>query len=416
MANRTLTASVIAAEALAVLDNELGWMNDTIHRALEDEWTEKVNGYKIGSSLDIRRPADFTVRTGSVMDLQEVIEGKVRLTIDTQKGVDFGFTSQELSLEMTGEGGLSERIIRPAMISLVNNIAADVAGDMYKNFYNWAGTPGQTIDSATDFSKAMLRLNQMGVPNERRASLLSPVDHAGLLGAATALFINDANKSAYRDAELGRLLGIETWMSQVTPTHTRGTADNTTPLVKGASQNVTYSTAKDTWTQTIDTDGWDNSCTLKEGDVFTIANVYMVNPRTKLTTGVLQNFVIRSDTTAHASGGTTTLTIAPPIITSGPHQTVNSVPADDAAITLFGTASTAYDQNMAYHKTAMALAFVPMEMPAGAVNPARKEHKRLSVRVIPVYDGTNDVSKWRLDVLYGKKCIDPRKGTRVSGT
>ena len=37
-------------------------------------------------------------------------------------------------------------------------------------------------------------------------------------------------------------------------------------------------------------------------------------------------------------------------------------------------------------------------------------------RVIPVYDGINDVSKWRLGLLYGRKLIDPRLATRLSGT
>jgi hypothetical protein len=43
-------------------------------------------------------------------------------------------------------------------------------------------------------------------------------------------------------------------------------------------------------------------------------------------------------------------------------------------------------------------------------------HKGISVRVIPVYDGTNDNNAWRLDILYGVKVIDERLAVRVSGT
>lgn len=64
----------------------------------------------------------------------------------------------------------------------------------------------------------------------------------------------------------------------------------------------------------------------------------------------------------------------------------------------------------------MALAMVPMDMPPGAYGAARESYKGMSVRVIPVYDGTNDISKWRLDCLYGRKLIDPRLITRLSGT
>ena len=64
----------------------------------------------------------------------------------------------------------------------------------------------------------------------------------------------------------------------------------------------------------------------------------------------------------------------------------------------------------------MALAVVPLQLPPAAYGAARETYKGLSCRVIPIYDGTNDVSKWRLDLLYGRKLIDPRLGCRLSGT
>ncbi len=204
-------------------------------------------------------------------------------------------------------------------------------------------------------------------------------------------------------------------MSQVVPSLTLGTRDNTTPIVAGANQNVTYDTAKNTWTSSLITSGHDASVTIPAGDVFTIANVFMVNPKTKASTGILQQFTVISGGPA-SGGGAATLVVTPPIISSGPHQTVNSVPADTAALVFIGTASTAYRQNLMYHKNAFALAVVPMEMPPAVVNGARQTYKGLSVRVIPIYDGTNDVSKWRMDILYAKKCIDQRLATRLSGT
>jgi hypothetical protein len=114
--------------------------------------------------------------------------------------------------------------------------------------------------------------------------------------------------------------------------------------------------------------------------------------------------------------GNLTAVVSPPIISSGVYQTVDSAPADNAAITVLGSASTSYRQNMFYHKNTMALAMVPLEMPAAAYGGARKTYKDMSVRVVPIYDGTNDISKWRLDVLYGRKIIDPRLAVRVAGT
>jgi hypothetical protein len=414
MSNTTLTADIVAKEALAILDNELGWLK-RLHRAHESEFAQSVNGYKPGDTIRIRRPADFTVRTGATMNVQDVIEGKTTLVVDQQIGVDFNFTSSDLTLKIED---LSERVVKPAMTNIINYMANDVATQMYRGTYNWAGTPGQTINSYSDFIKGPERLNEMAVPMEDRCALLSPSDHAGLLGAQTGLYISGPAEGAYRSAQLGRIADVDIYMSQVTPTHTRGTVDNTTPLTDGTAQNVTYDTAKDTWTQSLVTDGWDSSATLKAGDVFTIDGFYMVNPQTKASTGILQNFVVTADVTANeTTSNDTTLTIAPPIIISGPHQTVTySGTTNDRTITIMGTSSTAYKQNMVFHKNAMALAMVPMEIPQGASNVSRKTHNGFSVRVIPVYDGVNDISKWRLDLLYGRKLIDPRKLTRLSGS
>lgn len=412
MANTTLTADIIAKEALALLENELGWMAK-IHRAHEDEFSNSVNGYKVGDTISIRRPADFTVRTGATLSTQDVIEGKVTLTINQQVGVDFEFTSSDLTLKIND---LSERVIKPAMSNIINHVANDVLSTAYAGFYNWAGTAGQTINSFTDFSNGPKRLDLMAVPATDRLAILSPDDHWALVGAATSLSNTGAESSAYRNGRLGMLGGVDTYMSQVVPTHTNGTADNTTPVIKGASQTVTYDTAKNTWTMDLNTDGWDSGATLTAGTVFTIDGVYMVNPKTKAATTVLQQFVVTANVTAQATTtNTTTLTISPPIITAGQHKTVSAAPADDATITVMGAASTGYAQNLVMHKNAMALAVVPMEMPQAVYNGSRQTYKGLSCRVIPIYDGTNDISKWRLDMLYGRKLIDPRLGTRLSG-
>lgn len=419
MANTALTADIVAAEAALMLENELGVLN-TFYRAPEEEFASKVNGYKVGETVSIARPADFTVRTGATASSQDVIEGKIPFTIDKQVGVDFQFTSNELTLKIDK---LSERVIRPAMSTLANEIARDCLSTFYQQTYEWVGTPGQTINSFTDFAKGPERMDIMAIPANDRYALLSPADAWGMLGSQTALYIQGAANDAYRNANLGMIGGVTTMMSQVTPTHTVGPLGGT-PLVNGASQNVTYDTAKNTWTQSLVTDGWTAAAAsrLKAGDVFTLykagtsgAKVKKVNPKTKQATDVDQQFVVMSDVSSDGSGNAT-LTISPPIITSGPHQTVDAAPADNAGLAVLGTASTGYVQNLFYHKNAFGFATVPMDMPAAAYGGSRKSYKGISVRVIPTYDGTNDISKWRLDVLYGRKTIDPRLAVRGSGT
>lgn len=414
MTQTTLTADIVAKMALAILTNELGWMTK-LHRGYEEEFSKSINGYTVGDTISIRRPADFTVREGATMSTQDVIEGKTTLTVDRQRGVDFKFTSVERTLQIKE---LGERVMKPAMEALINYVADDVASEMYKGFYNWVGTPGNELGSFAEFALGPERLDEMSVPVSRRCALLSPADHWGLLGGQTGLYIQDAARGAYRNGSLGMIGGVDTYMSQVTPTHVTGTRDGTTPLTDGTGQNVTYDSVKNTWTQSLVTDGWDSAATIKQGDVFTLDGVYMVNARTKQTTGILQQFVVTTDVTANVTTtADTTLTISPPIILSGPHQTVTLSgvsTTDGLTITPVGTASTSYRQNMVFHPNAMALAVVPMEEPAGAVNVSRQSKNGFSVRVIPVYDGTNDVGKYRLDILYGRKLIDPRLGVRLS--
>ena len=398
-----------------MLENELGVLN-SIYRGYEEEVDKNPNGYKIGSSITIRRPADFTVRTGATMNVQDVLEGGVPLTVDTQKGVDFQFSSTELTLSIEE---LSERVIQPAMSSLVNDIASDIFTTMYKGAYEFVGTMGTAIDSYAKFARFPTRMDHCATPTVARKVLLHTDDNWGMIGQQTQLYSGSPGlvNQAYTEGNLGKVAGCDTYSSQVAPTHTVGPLGGT-PAVNdtSGSQNVTYNTAKDTWSQSLITDGWTASAAarVKAGDSFTIATVYKVNPKTKATTAILQDFVVLADASSDGSGNLT-MTISPPIITSGPHQTVNQAPADGALLTFRGTANTTYRQNLAYFKNAMAMCFVPMEIPQGAVNVSRRTYKGLSVRLIPVYDGVNDLSKWRLDVLYGKKPIDPRKIVRGAG-
>lgn len=414
MSNNILTPTIVAKEALMILENNLV-MPKLMYRGYEDEFTNGKNGYKTGSTISVRRPADFTVRTGATATPQDVVEGNISLAVDKQVGCEFKFTSSELTLSI---GELSERVIKPQMVQIAGEIDRDCLS-LYSSVPNWVGTPGQTINSFADFYLGQERLNEFAVPTSDRSTVLSPSDQGGMLGSQTALYLQQAAGDAYRNAKLGIIGGSDTYMAQSIATHTVGVATGT-PLVNGANQNVTYDSVKavSTFSQSLITDGWTNSTTgiLKAGDVFTIDGVYAVNPTTKATLPFKRQFVVIADANSGASTGPATLTISPPIITSGSQKTCSAVPADDAAITVLGTGGTGYRQNMSFHKNAFAFVSVPMELPSGAVNPSRQTYKGISVRIIPTYDGINDTGMWRLDVLYGRRLLDGRLVSRQSGS
>ena len=414
--NTTLTADIIAREALMHLDNNLVFAKQ-VYRGYENEFSKKVNGYEVGETISIRRPTDFTVRTNATMATQDVTEGKVALTVNQRRGVDFEFTSQDLTLKI---GELGERVIKPAMIQLANSVDTFLSG-MYDSVPNWVGTSTKKIGSYADFAKAPERLDELAVPQDTRSAILSPSDHWALLGSQTGLFIQDAAKGAYRKGSLGEIGGVDTLMSQNVLTHTAGTRTNALIDQSLTTATVSYATVKDTMTQTIHMDGLGTTKTVKKGDVFTIADVYAVNPVTKAPLPFLKQFVVVSDVSSDAvTTGDADVVVYPALIWTGAFQNVavtsGVTDLNDKVVTWFSAAGAQDRQNLVFHKNAFALVMVPLVKPPGAVDVSRQSYKGTSVRVIPVYDGTNDVSKWRLDILFGGNAIDPRLATRINGS
>jgi hypothetical protein len=414
VANTVLNPSIIAKAAVRILDNEL-IASKRVYRGYEEEISKSVNGYKVGASVNIRKPTQFTVRSGAAASMQDVNEGQTSITVNLQRGVDFRFTSTELTLSI---GELSERVIKPAMVQLANEVDINVLG-LVNQVPNLVGTRGSSINSFAKFMAGVQRLNEGAVPTDERAAILSPADHAALLGQQTALYISGPAGDAYRSADLGSIAGTPTSMTQNAPSLTTGTRTNGT--VSGAGQQVTYDTVKNTGgipgTQTLNLAGLGAAATVKAGEVFTIATVFDVNPVTKATLPYLKQFVVTADAVADGAGAAT-VSICPAIILTGAFKSANvagGTVAAASAVTWNGAASTTFQENLILHRNAFGLVVVPMERPQGAVKVVSESYKGLHVRMIPYYDGTNDVDNYRLDVLFGVKALDQRLATRLNG-
>jgi hypothetical protein len=218
---------------------------------------------------------------------------------------------------------------------------------------------------------------------------------------------------------LGDIGGVNTNMAQNVSSLTTGTRAGSILIdLSITSATTTYAAVKDTMQQTIHMDAFTGATdTVTAGEVFTIAGVYDVNPVTKVQLPHLKQFTVVTTATMAANEGD--VVIYPAMIWSGAFQNVSVVGVSDLnnqAVTFMGSASTAYRQNIVFHKNAFALAMVPLIKPPGAVDVARESYKGTSVRLIPFYNGSSDTSTFRLDVLYGLKAIDPRLATRLSGT
>ncbi|KIC39361.1 P22 phage major capsid protein family protein [Leisingera sp. ANG-M7] len=414
MANALITPSLIAKEALMQLENNLVMAN-RVHREYKKEFTGGQ-----GDTVSIRRPVKFYTADGATRVNQDVEEKSTSITVDQRKHVSWKFTTQDLTLSVEE---YSERYIKPAAITLANTVDRSLMG-LYYTAWNSVGTPGTTPASFANVADAAQRLDEMAVMSDGRSMVMNPAAHYAVAGNQLTLdSVGAMGKSAYERASVGYVAGFDTFSTQNVQSHTVGVATGT-PLVNGGAQNVTYAAATGaTWSQTLNTDGWTNSTTgiLKAGDVFTIAGVYAVNPvpgegsTGKTVMPYLQQFTVLADADSGASTGPAALTISPPIITSGPQQTVGAAPADDAAITVLGTGGTAYPQNMGFHKNAFALVTCPLQMPDGVAFKARESHNGLSIRVVKDYDIDSDEDIIRLDILYGRKAIYPDLACRLWG-
>lgn len=399
---------MFAKASVILLENQLT-MSRKVYRAHESEFTKSYNGFKVGETINIRKPNQATYRDGAVASPQDISEGYTQLTVNKQGGYDFVLTSAERALKIEE---LSERVIKPAMIKIADKIDRDLMSMVHQT-WNWVGTPGSPVNTYSKFLTGTQLMNDMAFPDDGRSFCATTSDRSAILGAQSGMYVEKIAGQAYRRGDMGEIDGVGMFWSQNVPSLTTGTRTN--GAVNGAAQNVAYSGAQmNTYTQALVADGFGASATIKAGEVFTIAGVYAVNPISKETLPDLQRFVVTADATA-SGGGAATLTIAPAIITSGAFQTVSAVPADNAAITWFGSAGTTYKTSFAFHKNAFALAMVPLAKPEGAVGTSYASHKGFTVRVQPYYDGTNDKSCWRLDVLYGYAAIDPRLAVRING-
>jgi hypothetical protein len=398
MANTLLTISMITREALRILENELTFTKQ-VNREYDDAFA--IAGAKIGDTINIRKPSRYTVRTGTTMSVQNHTDQSVALVLDQQKGTDISFTSKELTLSLDD---FSKRVLEPQVAAVANAIDRDGL-DQYKYVANAVGTPATVPNALFTYLSAGAFLDDMAAPRSMRKMVIGPWMQATIVDALKGLF-QSANQISeqYEEGMMGRGAGFDWYMDQNIVTHTVATHSGT-PLTNGASSEG------DT---TVTTDGWTSGgLSMTVGDIFTIADVYSVNPQHRQSTGQLQKFVVTAaitDTTGDA-----VIAVYPTISASGAYQTVNALPADGKAITVIGATTAASPQGLAFHRDAFVMGCADLQLPGGVDRAARISSKRLgmSVRMVRAYDINNDAWPCRLDVLYGWKTVYPELACRI---
>lgn len=388
MSNTLLTSSIVSKVALAVLKNNLGFSKN-VNRDWEDEFTGNMSrGYAPGQTIQIRKPPRYEYRSGRVAAPQSTVETSVPLSL-SQGGCDINFTSIDRTLSLTR---LEDKIMA-AMAPVTNEIDRQGLALAHYSTYNLLNPTGALPTTSALAIQAMTqmgqRLDEMAAPRDRRRTVISnPALNAALVQGFGGYF-NSPSKitDQFNTGMLSDSFGFNSAMDQNVDVHVNGAATATN--INGANQTGSTITVVAV-----------AAGTLTRGTVITLPGVYAVNPQSRTSTGQLANFVV----TADVAQGATSIPISPAIVTSGAFQNVTASPTTAQPYVIQGAASTSYATNVAYHKDAFTLAMVPMWAPPsgkGNVSVSQMSDDGLTVKVTEIYDGVNDVSMMRLDVLFG---------------
>lgn len=390
-----LTPSIISKETLVLLVNNLV-MAGRVNRQFEEQM-----GAKIGTQLTVRKPNKFIVSEGAGLAVQDIIEPSTSITISNQSHVDFQFGTAALTLVVEE---FRERYAKPAMEKLANRIDSGVLANV-PAIYNEVGTPTVTPNSFTPIANVAQRLDEEAAPQQDRTLVLNPKAYWGVTVGISTVYVQSVAEPGFKGF-IPNIANFEIFLDQNIRAQQTGAYGATTPTVSGSGQTGS----------TLVTTGWPNSITglLNVGDVFTIGAVNAVNPESLTTTGSLRNFVVTA--TANSSGaGASSISIYPPIVTSGAYQTVDVGPISGAAITVIsGASGSNLTKNIGFTRDCFGLVTVPLIMPDGVDFKAQENYKGINLRVIRAYDINNDVLPTRIDVLWGTATYYPELGCRLT--
>ncbi len=398
-----LTTLAVTRLAVRLFKNSNAFIQN-IDTQYSDEFA--IEGAKIGDTLRIRLPNDYTVADGPALSAQATNEQSTSLVVNYQRHVDTTFTAAQLSLSMQD---FSERVAAPMMNNLAGNVAktvmSGVEGGVSNFVANFSGA-GAIISPVTDtFTQADALLTDRSAQEFDRSIVTSPSTMARATTALTGLLNPSPEISRqYRKARIYDALNFKWFRDQTVLVHTTGTFSSGT--VNGADQTGLTLTVNAI------------TGTFKKGDIITIAGVYAVNRVTKQDTGVLQQFVVTADVATTA----TSVPIYPAIIPANPitggevqYQTVTVSPDNAAALALVNTASERYRKNVAYVPQMVTMACADLKLPSGNGDAARANADGLALRVVRNwYNVMTDQFVDRVDCLFGYTFVRPEWGCIVA--
>ncbi len=365
MSNQYLTPDVIAREALLVLENNLVMAN-LVHRDYSQEFSQ------VGDIVTVRKPVTFTAKNfnGSI-DCQTPTDASVAVEIDRHRDVSFSVSAADLELDIAD---FSRELIAPAMRAIAQAIDGDLLNEVAKISAEVEGDDSAT--NLTDIAKLSKTLDLAKAPLDMRRLVLCPTHKYRYATTDNLTKVANAGDSeTLRNAELGKLYTMDTYMDPTSPESAAITPGTATAYAVTGTKGATSVKL---------TDVVPTTATIKAGDCF-ILDGY--------------RYYFTADATA-SSGTITTVAIDCELMDT----------CDGAE------AYVATDcHSLAFHRNAIALVTRPLALPMGADKSAIMEANGIGVRVVFGYDQDSKTDTVSLDVIYGIQTLDESMAVKLVG-
>jgi hypothetical protein len=412
MAHTILTPTMITREAARVLHQQ-GTFLQNVNRQYDENFAK--TGAKIGTSLNLRLPSKYSVRTSATYAGQDHVERSVPFNLSSQYGVDVSFTTVDRTMSLDD---FSKRVLQPAMKQLAAKIEADALALAYKSVNQYVNATTNAKLTYAYLQRAGALMTQTLTPVGDRTAILNPLSSVEFLDATKGLFAAQSNlNEQFREGMMGRTGGFDIGENTLLPTHTTGSLAGS-PLTDGSTLGT--STTANAWvSQTVlEIDGATSTTTLKAGDIITLSGVYAVHPESKANTGALQKFVVQSDVTFTTAADNYSVTVKPGFIYGSGNAFQNTAlsgvaNSDGLTVTLIGAVSTPFAQDLFFHKDAFVFGTADLEdvSPYGA-QCSRANTDGISLRWVQQYAIGGDTVAGRFDILWGFAPLYPELAVR----
>lgn len=371
MANNIVTLQEIARQALPRLTDNLVFPG-LIYR----DFSEDMHG--MGDVVKVRKPVIYEAGEFSEAEgvtYQDIVEDSVDVELNHIATVDARASVIEAAASIED---LNRLFVEPAARAIAEKINRDGLM-LYKDVFNFVGAAGETPASLEVLSQTRKALNMAKAPLAGRCAVWDMDADAGFASLDALVNAEKAGSNqALREGAIGRVYGIDNYMSQGVQEHATGIT---------AGQNVKVKGAVAAGARVIAISGSSLEGKLLKGDIMQIGG---------------RNYVVTEDSAA-ASGN---------IISGVKVYPAMEQTSDGSAVTLVG----AHVANLAFHPMAFAYVTRPLANPDGqGVESYVTNFGGISLRVTRGYDQKYKRSIYSMDVLYGFKTVYPELAVRVLG-